>query len=48
MKSKRRTLGWLGFGSACYWLYFDYRGDLKNAIRWGWATIGLTIAHIFV
>ena len=46
--SRRKTLGWLGFGSAVVWLYYDYQANLKRAIAWGWATIAFTLAHIFV
>lgn len=48
MKNKRKTLGWLGFGAAVVWLYYDYQANLKRAIMAGWATIALTLAHIFV
>lgn len=51
---KRKTLGWLGFAAAGYWLFCDYQAKsnprvwLPRAIGFGWATVLLTLSHIFV
>lgn len=47
MKKHKALLGWLALGAAVYWLWFDYQNKIKQAIMAGWATIGLTLAHIF-